>query len=64
MSGVLTQDVNKCEKNVEIEKTIFSWHVARRTFLQIHEKWPPAFLDQAWKLPFLRIAWQFFFNLP
>ncbi len=24
----LTQDVNKCEKNVEIEKIIFSWHVA------------------------------------
>ncbi len=32
---VLTQDVNKCQKNVEIEKNIFSQHVAWRTFIQI-----------------------------
>ncbi len=38
--SMLTQDVNKCEKNMEIEKIIFSWHVAWRIFIQIHEKWP------------------------
>ncbi len=26
---------------MEIEKINFSWHVALRTFIQIHEKWPP-----------------------
>ena len=56
----LTQDVNKCEKNVEMEKIIFSWNVAWRTFIQIHEKefWrsmismpllhPLSSLEQAW----------------
>ncbi len=28
LSSCLTQDVNKRETNVEIEKIIFSWHVA------------------------------------
>ncbi len=31
----LTQDVNKCETNVEIGKFIFHWKVAYRTFIQI-----------------------------
>ena len=29
----LTQDLNNCEKNVEMEKNIFCQHTASRTFL-------------------------------